>query len=87
MKRIALASYFLFALMAVAGLHTAFAAPVAYIDPNTGGMLAGMLVAAFTFLSGFVFFFSSRIKMMFARMRRSTNEPIEETNEETTNEN
>ncbi len=87
MKRIALASYFLFALMAVAGLHTAFAAPVAYIDPNTGGMLAGMLVAAFTFLSGFVFFFSSRIKMMFARMRRSADEQTEETNEDATREN
>lgn len=85
MKRIAAAFYFLLAFVCFIGVHSAYAAPLGYIDPNTGGMLAGILVAGFTFLSGFIFFFSSRIKMMFARMRRSANEEGDEESEEGTN--
>jgi len=41
-----------------------------YIDPNTGGLLFQVLAVIFTLLSGFLFFFSNRIKMGFARLRR-----------------
>lgn len=43
---------------------------LAYIDPNSGGALFQLLAAAFVFLSGIIFFFSSQIKMMVARLRR-----------------
>ncbi|MCL4869013.1 MAG: hypothetical protein KJ063_08600 [Anaerolineae bacterium] len=43
---------------------------LAYIDPNSGGLLFQMLAAAFVFLSSLVFFFSSQIKMLAARVRR-----------------
>lgn len=43
---------------------------LAYIDPNSGGMLFQLLAAAFVFLSGIIFFFSSQIKMTVARLRR-----------------
>jgi hypothetical protein len=45
-------------------------APEAYIDPNTGGMLFQVLAIVFTFLSGFMLFFSARIKMTIARLTR-----------------
>lgn len=43
---------------------------LAYIDPNSGGLLFQLLAAAFVLLSGLFFFFSSQIKMAFARLRR-----------------
>lgn len=43
---------------------------LAYIDPNSGGLLFQLLAAAFVLLSGMFFFFSSQIKMAFARLRR-----------------
>ena len=46
-------------------------AQAAYIDPNTGGLLFQLLAVLFTIGSGIVFFFSSRIRMALARMRRS----------------
>lgn len=55
-------------------VNTASAAPAKYIDPNTGGMLFQILAVAFTLLSGLVFFFSSRIKMAFARFMRFVRE-------------
>lgn len=85
MKRVAIAVYFLLAFVCITGIHSVYAAPLGYIDPNTGGMLAGILVAGFTFLSGFVFFFSSRIKMFFARLRRSASEEGDEESAEETN--
>lgn len=42
----------------------------AYIDPNTGGMLFQLLAVLFGLLSGVLVFFSSRIRMAFARFRR-----------------
>jgi hypothetical protein len=42
-----------------------------YIDPNTGGMLFQMLAVAFAFISGMFFFFAGRVRMFFARLRRS----------------
>jgi hypothetical protein len=41
-----------------------------YIDPNTGGMLFQMLAVLFGLLSGALLFFSSQIRMLFARLRR-----------------
>ncbi len=46
----------------------------AYIDPNTGGMLFQLLAALFALFSGFVLFFSSRIRMAFARFMRMLRE-------------
>lgn len=44
---------------------------MAYIDPNTGGMLFQVLATSFAFLSGFVLLFSRQIRMIFARFMRS----------------
>lgn len=41
-----------------------------YIDPNTGGMLFQMLAVLFGLLSGALLFFSSQIRMIFARLKR-----------------
>lgn len=43
----------------------------AYIDPNTGGLLFQLLAVLFTIGSSIVLFFSSRIRMTIARIRRS----------------
>ena len=43
---------------------------MAYIDPNTGGMLFQVLAAAFAALSGFVLIFSRQIRSAFARLKR-----------------
>lgn len=45
-----------------------------YIDPNTGGLLFQLLAVIFTAISGFVLLFSGRIKMFFARLRRTMRE-------------
>ncbi len=45
-----------------------------YIDPNAGGMLFQILAVLFGLISGFVLFFSGRIRMIFARLRRSRRE-------------
>lgn len=47
---------------------------LSYIDPNTGGMLFQALVVIFGLLTGVIYFFSARIKMLFARLRRSPKE-------------
>lgn len=70
MKRKSVALFYLFVFLLVLGVQPAFAAPKAYIDPNTGGMLAQALLVVFTLLSGVIFFFSSRIKMGYKRMVR-----------------
>ena len=41
-----------------------------YIDPNTGGMLFQILAVLFGTISGFVLFFSGRIRLMIAQYRR-----------------
>ncbi len=43
---------------------------MAYIDPNTGGMLFQVLAAAFALLSGFMLIFSRQIRAGFARFKR-----------------
>lgn len=42
-----------------------------YVDPNTGGMLFQLLAASFVLISGFILVFSGKIRMFFARLRRS----------------
>ncbi|MFP4394911.1 MAG: hypothetical protein ACLFTI_06570 [Anaerolineales bacterium] len=43
---------------------------MAYIDPNTGGMLFQALAAAFALFSGFMLIFSRQIRAGFARFKR-----------------
>jgi len=45
-----------------------------YIDPNTGGMLFQVLAVVFATLSGLVLFFSGKIRMFFAKLRRQARE-------------
>jgi hypothetical protein len=66
----------------IVGVQITHAAPRGYIDPGTGGMLFQVLAIVLTTLSGFVFLFSNRIKMMLARSKRSDDDAIE--GEETT---
>jgi hypothetical protein len=44
---------------------------LAYIDPNTGGMLFQILAVAFASLSAVLLIFSRQVRMLFARMRRA----------------
>ncbi len=55
-----------------------------YIDPNSGGMLFGILAALFTALSGVILAFSGRIRAYFAKQRRKAreNEQAEEKTQE-----
>ena len=50
--------------------RTVLASPMAYIDPNTGGMLFQMLAVILALFSGVIFFFSRQIKSLFAKIRR-----------------
>lgn len=78
MKRIIVAGLFT-SLFALAGVSSVFAAPPAYIDPNTGGMLAQALIVVLGMLTGVWFFFANRIKLFFnriARNRKQNNEPV-----------
>lgn len=70
MKRLIGTTLFLISFFLMAGVGSVFAAPLAYIDPNTGGMIFQILAVVFTMLSGVIFFFQSRIKMGFNRMMR-----------------
>ncbi len=73
MKRILVAGLFT-SFIALVGVSSAFAAPPAYIDPNTGGMLAQALIVVLGMLTGVWFFFANRIKMTFNRMMRNRRE-------------
>jgi hypothetical protein len=53
-----------------------------YIDPNTGGMLFQILAVAFAALSGLVLFFSGKIRMFFARLRRRAREGVSDQEEQ-----
>jgi hypothetical protein len=74
MKRIMIAATMLLSFLCFVGIGSAFAAPPAYIDPNTGGMLFQILAVVFTMVSGLLFFFSNRIKMGFRRLIRAWRE-------------
>jgi hypothetical protein len=56
-----------------------------YIDPNTGGMLFQILAVAFAALSGLVLFFSGKIRMFFARLRRRAREATIDQEEQASN--
>ena len=49
-----------------------------YIDPNTGGMLFQVIAVLFGVISGLIFFFSGKIRMLFARLNRSVRELSQE---------
>ncbi|MCP4356835.1 MAG: hypothetical protein GY796_02310 [Chloroflexi bacterium] len=65
-------------LLVLLSAQAVFAAPQAYLDPNTGGLIFQVLAVVFATLSGFIFMFSSRIKMWFARNKRKRREENEE---------
>jgi uncharacterized membrane protein (DUF485 family) len=73
MKRILVAGLFT-SFIALVGVSSVFAAPPAYIDPNTGGMLAQALIVVLGMLTGVWFFFANRIKMTFNRLMRNRRE-------------
>ena len=56
-----------------------------YIDPNTGGMLFQILAVAFAALSGLVLFFSGKIRMFFAKLRRRAREAASDQEEQVSN--
>ena len=67
MKRVTVIKSVVLAL----SVSVAVASPaLAYVDPNTGGMLFQLLAVIFVFLSGILLFLSSHIRMGVARVRR-----------------
>jgi hypothetical protein len=44
---------------------------MAYIDPNTGGMLFQILATSFAVISGIALVFARQIRVAFARLMRS----------------
>ena len=50
-----------------------------YIDPNTGGILFQTLAVFFGGFFGVVLFFSSKIKMGIAKLRRTLRKDTEDT--------
>lgn len=73
MKRILVAGLWT-SFIVLGGVGSVLAAPLAYIDPNTGGMLAQVLIVMLGMLTGVWFFFANRIKMGFNRMMRNFRE-------------
>ncbi len=73
MKRIFVAGLFT-SFIALVGVGSAFAAPPAYIDPNTGGMLAQALIVVLGMATGVWFFFANHIKVWFNKTKRSFQE-------------
>jgi hypothetical protein len=67
MKQIALKSALLALIISLVGAQPA----LAYIDPNTGGMLFQALAASFAVLTGFALLFSRQIRTLLGRARRS----------------
>jgi hypothetical protein len=74
----------MFSILLNAVTASGLAAPEAYIDPNTGGMLFQILAVSLAALSGILFFFSRQIKSGWARLRRGMRkeEPPQEPDEE-----
>ncbi len=56
-----------------------------YIDPNTGGMLFQVLATLFAVLSGVILFFSGKIRMFFAQLRRRIREGSVQGDDQTNN--
>jgi hypothetical protein len=53
-----------------------------YIDPSTGGIIAGVLLTIFGAVSAAIFAYANKIKMFFAKMRRKSDESAEEISED-----
>ena len=53
-----------------------------YIDPNSGGMLFQVLAIMFGTLSAIVLFFSGRIRLFWARLRRKNRQQSKDDPEE-----
>lgn len=77
MKRFIGMSIFIVALLAVTA-STTWAAPVGYIDPNTGGMIAQVLLVILASLSGVFYVFKNRLVMMWNRMRNSDDPVVDD---------
>ena len=76
MKRI-IVSTLLFVSLILTVTSSVFAAPVGYIDPNTGGMIAQFLMVILAGLSGFFYVFKNRIVMFWNRLtNKSEAEPL-----------
>jgi hypothetical protein len=67
MRRILIKSIFLASILGAVGAQPA----LAYIDPNTGGMLFQILAVAFASLSAIVLIFSRQIRTLSAKARRA----------------
>ena len=67
MKQIVFKSALLALIIHLVGVQPA----LAYIDPNTGGMLFQALAASFAVLTGAALLFSRQIRMLLGRIRRS----------------
>ena len=67
MKNVIVKSMVLTLIISLLGAQPA----LAYIDPNTGGMLFQMLAVIFASLSAIVLIFSRQIRTLFARLGRA----------------
>ena len=74
MKRFTVSIFFVVAL-ALVSVGQTFAAPMGYIDPATGGMIAQILLVILAALSSVFYFFKNRIVMYYKKLTR---QPIEE---------
>ncbi len=43
---------------------------LAYLDPNTGGLVFQLLAVIFAFFTAILLFFSAQVRMAFARVKR-----------------
>ena len=66
MRRIVVKSVVLALIISLVAVRPA----LAYIDPNTGGLLFQALATALALFSGVALIFSRQIRMAFARVRR-----------------
>jgi len=57
-------------------MHIMGISSLAYIDPNTGGMLFQILAASLAAISGLLLLFSRQIRMFFSRVKRAVRERL-----------
>lgn len=67
MKRILIA-LLMFMLVSLVSIQSVYAAPNAYLDPNTGSILAIALTSAIGALSALYFFFANKIRAFFYKI-------------------
>jgi hypothetical protein len=71
MKKVLLRSMILVLIVSLTAAQSA----LAYIDPNTGGMLFQVLAAGFAVFSGIILIFSRQIRSALGRAKRSLRSP------------